>query len=473
MSNKTRRFLLCILGFIPTVLLGAVPEDLNRILKKSRADLGGLSFYVSRVDAAKPWLAYQDRVLRNPASVIKVLTTAVALEKFGPAYTWKTEFYGEQAPKAGHIRGPIYIKGYGDPYVTVERFWAMIQELRQVGIQHIHGDVILDASYFGIPATEAQDFDGQESRAYNVPPYALLVNFQSLRLRFTFAANSVDIQSFPEISSIKIVNQLRLTQGPCGAWKSKIKIDSLVQAHQEQLVIAGRYPKSCGEQSIYRAVLDPAKYTAGLFISLWRQQGGTISGLTRTGRVPKNAKLLLSVPSLPLAEIIRGINKFSNNVMTRHLLLTVIAESLALPANETHGELLVKRWLDAQQIPTDGFRLENGAGLSRSTRISAFQLGQVLKTVYQKPYMPELVSSLPITGVDGTFANRELAAETYGRMHLKTGFLDNVRATAGYFLNAKGQRYVIVILHNHASATTKQGLDLQDRIINWVYKHSP
>jgi D-alanyl-D-alanine carboxypeptidase/D-alanyl-D-alanine-endopeptidase (penicillin-binding protein 4) len=224
---------------------------------------------------------------------------------------------------------------------------------------------------------------------------------------------------------------------------------------------------------MYRAVQDPAKYTAGLFVSMWRQQGGTIKGTMRKGRVPINARILYSAPSLPLANIIRSINKYSNNVMTRHLLLTVTAESVSIPATEKQGEGVVKRWMRAQKIPVSGFRLENGAGLSRSTRISAFQLGKVLKTAYSKAYMPELMSSLPITGVDGTMRRRKLTKESHGRMHLKSGLLENVRSTAGYFVNGKGRRYVVVIMHNHETAHTGRGKRLQDKILNWLYKHSP
>ena len=472
-----KRFILLVSLLVSFGVAGAVPdavpEGLNRILKNFKTGLKGLSLYVSRVDQVSPWVTYQSRVPRNPGSVVKLLTAASALEKLGPAFTWKTEFYADKPPKDGHLRGPLYLKGYGDPYITVERFWTAVQELRNAGIKHIHGDVVLDARYFRRSTVPADAFDGKGNRAYNVQPYALLVNFQSVRLRLSPGRKSVEVQAYPKVATLKIDNRLRLVKGRCGAWKYRIKIDSVARPRQESLVLTGRYARGCGVKYMYRAVQDPANYTAGLFISLWRQQGGTIKGTFRNGRVPKAAKLLYSAPSLPLADIIRRINKYSNNVMTRHVLLTVIAKSLSIPALESKGEQVVRQWLQQQKIPASGFRLENSAGLSRATRISALQLGRALKTVYRKSYMPELVSSLPIAGVDGTMADRRLTKASHGKMHLKTGLLDNVRSIAGYYLSPKGHRYVVVILHNHPVAHTRRGKQLQNRVLNWLYLHSP
>ncbi len=452
----------------------AVPEGLNSILKKFKSSLNGLSIYVSRVDQRAPWITYKSDIARNPASIMKLLTSAAALDSLGPAYTWKTEFYVDQLPKNGHLRGPIYLKGYGDPYITVERLWAMIQELRQAGIKHIHGGIVLDSHYFNRRRHSTKSFDGQGSRSYNVQPYALLVNFQSLRLRFTPApdSRSVEVQSYPKVSTIKIINKIRLTNKYCGIWKHKIKIKSVVRAKQEILTLSGHYSKKCKIKTMYRATQSPANYTAGLFISLWRQQGGTIKNSIKSRRLPRNLELIHSAPSLTLADIIRRINKYSNNIMTRHLLLTLIAETTSAPANEAKGAPIIRQWLRRQNINSTGVRLENGAGLSRKTRISAAQLGQALKVAYQKAYMPELMSSLPISGVDGTMARRRLTKMSHGQMHLKTGLLANVRSVAGYYLNPKGHRYVVVIMHNHSRAHSRRGKRLHNYILDWIFLNS-
>ncbi|VAW82964.1 D-alanyl-D-alanine carboxypeptidase [hydrothermal vent metagenome] len=474
MLTIIKRFILPLLLLVSFSAIAAVPEGLNSILQKFKSSLNGLSIYVSRVDQRTPWITYKSDVSRNPASIMKLLTSAAALDTLGPAYTWKTEFYVNQLPKKGYLNGPIYIKGYGDPYITVERLWAMIQELRHAGIKHIHGGIVLDSQYFKRRRNSTQSFDGQGSRSYNVQPYALLVNFQSLRLRFTpdTENQSVEVQSYPKVSTIKIDNKIRLTNKRCGIWKHKIKIRSVVRANQETLILSGRYSKKCKTKTMYRATQNPANYTAGLFMSLWRQQGGTIKNSIKSRRLPRNLKLIHSAPSLTLADIIRRINKYSNNIMTRHLLLTLIAELNAVPASETKGEQIIRRWLKKQKISTNGFRLENGAGLSRKTRVSAAQLGQALKVAYQKAYMPELMSSLPISGVDGTMARRRLTKTSHGQMHLKTGLLANVRSVAGYYLNPKGHRYVVVIMHNHSMAHSRRGKRLHNYILDWIFLNS-
>jgi D-alanyl-D-alanine carboxypeptidase/D-alanyl-D-alanine-endopeptidase (penicillin-binding protein 4) len=177
--------------------------------------------------------------------------------------------------------------------------------------------------------------------------------------------------------------------------------------------------------------------------------------------------LLHSATSPPLSEIIRVINKYSNNVMTRQLLLTLGAEKHGAPGTVEKGIAVIHEWLKQHDLTFAELVLENGSGLSRDERISARHLGEVLRTAWQSPYMPEFLASLPIMSMDGSLRNSP-GGGLAGRAHLKTGGLENVRTQAGVLLDERGRRMVVVILHNSASANTPAGKALQNDLLGWI-----
>ena len=194
--------------------------------------------------------------------------------------------------------------------------------------------------------------------------------------------------------------------------------------------------------------------------------GGQLGGTVRDGTAPASAPVF-EMTSPPLAEVIREINKFSNNVMAQQVFLTL---SLASPgANGARASVeasreVMRRWwtmrLGAADLPV----LDNGSGLSRDGRISAQALGHLLQTAYRSPLMPELMASLPITGVDGTQKRSQASAQ--GRAHLKTGSLKDVLALAGYIHGTSGKRYVLVALVNHANAYAAR--PALDALVDWA-----
>ena len=151
--------------------------------------------------------------------------------------------------------------------------------------------------------------------------------------------------------------------------------------------------------------------------------------------------------------LIRDINKFSNNVMTQQLFLTMGAAG-GEPGNPARGAAAVRGLLAARGIDAPELVLENGCGLSRIERISAGSLGNVLADAWKSQWMPELMASLPISGVDGTMKARNVPA---GAAHMKTGMLEDTRAVAGYVLAASGRRYVVVAIINHPNASRGTG----------------
>jgi len=225
---------------------------------------------------------------------------------------------------------------------------------------------------------------------------------------------------------------------------------------------------SCGEFSLYRLAQPPQQHFEALFRMLWKELGGTLARGLSDGSVPGNARLLAWHDSKSLADTIRLINKQSNNVMARTLLLTLGAEQRASGTTPATASAAALEVLREQGVDVRGWVLENGSGLSRHERLTASGLAGMLDLAWRSPLMPEFISSLAISGVDGTVRRRLRSDETRGMAHLKTGTLRDARALAGYVLGASGQRYVLVIMINDDRAVTA-GRFL-DTVVAWLAK---
>lgn len=458
-------------AFAQAVSGDTLPAPVQKVLAQHGIPAAGVSVFVQEVGAATPLLAVAADEPRNPASTIKLLTTFVALNELGPAYTWKTEAYASGPIKGGRLEGDLYLKGYGDPQLVIEQFWQLLRGIRRAGVEEIAGDLVLDTGRFATESGDPADFDGQPHRAYNVLPSALLLNFQAVQFFFRPDAETqrVRVVAEPALANLDIDNQMTLTGGRCGAWNSAIAIQIQRNGTRDRVGLSGSYPSACGENSVYRVVAEADSYMYGAFRALWQEQGGRFGGKLRRGEVPAQARLLHTHTSPPLSDILRGINKFSNNVMTRQLLLTLAAEKKDPPGTSANGRAVVRAWLKRHGMHFPELVLDNGAGLSREARISARHLGELLLAAHKSPYMPEFVSSLPIAAVDGTLRKRFNGNAMEGRMHIKTGLLDYVRGSAGYVSNRKGQTLVVVCLHNHPAAHTGAGERVQDALLKWAH----
>ncbi|MGH8594945.1 MAG: D-alanyl-D-alanine carboxypeptidase/D-alanyl-D-alanine-endopeptidase, partial [Gammaproteobacteria bacterium] len=207
------------------------------------------------------------------------------------------------------------------------------------------------------------------------------------------------------------------------------------------------------------------------FKRLWLDLGGALDGRLRVASIPSQARRIYAIESYPLAELIRGINKYSNNVMTGQLLLTLGAERLGVPGSKEKGIAAIKEWLHSEGWEFPHLVLDEGAGLSRKTRIDAKSLGRLLLRAYGSPYMPEFLSSLPIAGIDGSLRNRLSKEPITGRAHLKTGQIDGVASIAGYLKTRRGRTLVAVCLINHPGSHLGGGKQVHDALLRWLHEH--
>jgi D-alanyl-D-alanine carboxypeptidase/D-alanyl-D-alanine-endopeptidase (penicillin-binding protein 4) len=422
-----------------------LPPEIDAALAKARLPREAVTLLVTDVDpAVPPRLAHRAQVPVNPASIAKLATTFAALELLGPAYSWITPVYVD-APVVGRtLQGNLYLKGQGDPKLVHERVYLLLRRLRALGIDRIAGDIVLDRSAFEPVAGDPGAFDGEPLRPYNALPDALLLNFKSVGLTFTpQPGGTARVAAEPPLAGVQWPATVPLAAGDCGDWRAALL---LAFPDPSQPQFAGGYPAACGERAWSIAVPDAATYAQRLLAALWAEAGGTLGGQVREGRVPAGLPAMLETASPPLAEVVRDVNKFSNNVMAQQVFLTLSLKTRGVGTREGSRDVLRTWW--RERIGPEAPQFDNGSGLSRDERATAMQLAQLLQYAWASPLMPDLAASLPLAGTDGTLRRTRA---TVGA-HLKSGSLRDVQGVAGYVHLPGGRRLVLVAIANHPNA---------------------
>lgn len=398
-----------------------LPDQVASSLRASGVSEAGMGAYVRLAGGSQPALltANADNP-QTPASTMKLVTTYAALGILGPDYRWPTEIYTNGNVTGGTLYGDVIIRGYGNPQFAENDFRQMLQALRARGINQIKGNLVADTGFFNVPYQDPGAFDGNANAAYNSQPEAILYQ----------------------------------ERGSCYEFKD----------------LKGKIQKICPvlpASSQARQALN-----INLFGSFWKiwvgEMGGQMQGSFARAGTPASAQLVYTHHSRPLREIIVEVNKDSNNVMARQILLTVGAKQLGAPGTPQKGAQAIGQWLESRGLAFPELRLENGSGLSRIEQITPRHMGEMLVDAYNSPYRNDLMSSMAVLGVDGTLKNRMKNSNLAGRGRFKTGTLRDVRALAGYLQAADGQTYVVSILHNdpRARASVRSA---HDDLIEWVF----
>lgn len=459
------RFFLPLLAalWLPAQAATSLPAPVLEALKRADIPVSAVAVVAQPLDASRPALRHRADAPMNPASLMKLLTTLAALETLGPAYTFRTEALSDAPPVDGVLAGNFYLRGSGDPKLTYDRLWLLLRELRGRGLTEIRGDLVLDKSAFAPIDHDPAAFDGKPLRPYNVGPDALLFNFATMHLTLIPENDGVRVLAEPLPANFVVVNRLRATETKtCSAdWREVLT----AQIDADRITLMGDFPRVCGEKRWHLAGLSNAMLLHGTFARLWRELGGDLSGSVREGVVPAGAVPLAASESPPLGELVRDINKYSNNVMARQLYLTL---GTKVGAGDTaSAERAVRAWLAKKGLDFPELTLDNGAGLSRRARISAGSLARLLSTGWASATMPDFVASLPIASIDGTAKKHFNGNGAAGQAYLKTGSLDGVRGIAGYLLDKQGRRHVVVFMVNHQNAGQAQ--PAFDALLEWLW----
>ncbi len=471
MISRTLGFLLGAALVTQACATSDLPARTRAVLSQRLVPDSAVTVVVRDIATGEGLVDLNAAVPRAPASTMKLLPTSAALDLLGPAYSWKTRAWADAPVVKGVLKGNLYLQGGGDPLLTIERWWRFVADLRETGLRVIDGDIVIDQTRFAALDERPEDFDGKHWRTYNVLPDALLVNWQSadfvIRPADDDSGVEVAIQPYPE--GLVVENRAVLTTGRCAGRNRRVMLTSEPD-QPEHIIVTGRLSSNCAAQTQRRAVMQPAEFAYGTFVTLWRQQGGEFKGGMMRAPTPPTARLLLTQESLSLAEIIRVTNKYSSNMMARTLVLTLGAERMGTAATAAGGEAAIRDWLKGRGLEFPELVIGNGSGLSRDAQISGDSLARLLISDWTTSYAPEFLASLSLGGLDGTLRERFEDIDNQSRIRMKTGTLKDVSAIAGYVTGRSGRHYAVVIIVNHPGAQNGVGEQIQAAVIDWVLR---
>ena len=450
-----------------------LPPAVSQALEKTGLPESALAFVAIPLHQRDRGLRLRDQQAMQPASTMKLLTTIVALDRLGPNARGRTELLAADAVQGDVLTGPLYLRGGADTDLDWGVLNTLLRQLREQGVREIRGGLVVDRTLFkparmdlGVPP-----FDEQPEFQYNQIPDALQLNVNLLGVLMQADAAGVQARLFPAWPGLSIdASALSLTEGRCADWEDGWK-PPVVTAGLIQL--QGTFPKNC-TQSPALNLVDRQLLTASALRQMWRELGGVIADGDSEAATPVDARVLARHTGRPLAEVTRELLKSSDNPLARLTYLRLGAASAKAadyPRTVDAADAEVRAWLAAHGIADDGLVMDNGSGLSRSERIKPAQLAAILVAALDGPHAPELLTALPVAGVDGTLRRRLKNTAAEGRARLKTGTLNNAVALAGVVPDRQNRPWVVVVMLNAPEAGVngaKNGQPVLDALVEWV-----
>lgn len=469
-----------------------LPESVSVLLRSANIPEDAMGAIVLRGNTVV--MSHGAERSMQPASTMKLVTTAVGLEQLGPVFRGRTELRTSADVINGVLKGDLILRGGADTDFNADVLEHMLQTLRNQGIVKIKGDLILDRQLFqpARPDIGAPPFDESAEFRYNVIPDALLLNTNLLDIELSSTTQQLKLLMLPELDNVTITSDMQLVKGNCARWEDGWRPPEYRRdaSGKLQVILHGTFPQNCKKATSIN-VLDRNDYADRLFRSTWQRLGGSITGSVReaafTGLPPTaepvGTRMLADHVARALPEVLRDINKNSDNTLARTLFLSIGSlqsdgwlgsrpVAMTIPEDTaSRSRQMIQEWMQRHGIDTNGMLLDNGSGLSRTGRIAPLQLAGVLQAMQQSVWAPEFQSSLPIVALDGTMRKRLLGSPAAARARIKTGTLKNVVAIAGYVLDANNQQCVVVAMINSDLAGNGNGRAAVDALIEWVARN--
>ncbi|MFG6430957.1 D-alanyl-D-alanine carboxypeptidase/D-alanyl-D-alanine-endopeptidase [Roseateles sp. LYH14W] len=448
-----------------------VPDPVQAALAKAGLPASSLGYVLQPLDGSRAALQQRAGDAMAPGSTMKLVTAVVALDKLGINHRGRTELLAASAPVNGVIDGPLMLRGLADPDLDWPALWWLLRQLRESGVREIRGGLVVDRTLFnptrfdlGLPP-----FDEAPEFGYNVIPDALHLNGSLLDYELQATPTGVTARSLPALPGLAVdASAMTLSSRLCKDWDNDWKpADLQPDGEGWQLKLNGAFPAGCRQRAPLQLV-DRQWLVTTAVRQFWRELGGAMGpGNVEAAALP-GAVVLASHRGRPLAEVLRGVMKSSDNALTRLIYLQLGAQ--AAQAGEptlAAADRAVRSWFAAHGLDDRGLVLDNGSGLSRSERISPAQLAGLLRVAHAGPQAPELLATLPIAGLDGTMLRRLKDGPAAGQARLKTGTLRDAVGLAGFVRDASGKPWVFVALLNHPEAAAK-GRPVLDALAAWV-----
>ncbi|MCX4744358.1 D-alanyl-D-alanine carboxypeptidase/D-alanyl-D-alanine-endopeptidase [Kitasatospora sp. NBC_01287] len=455
-------------GSAPAAAPAPLAGDLDRLLADPA--LAGAQASVLVTDAATGQVLYQHDpdALLLPASTLKTVTAAAALDLLGQDHRFTTQVLAAGPRTGGRLDGDLVLRGGGDPSLLPADLDALAGRVAAAGVTEVTGSVLADASrYDDVPLGAAWAWDDQA--AYYSPQISALTlttdsddDVGSVRLTLTPAqapGGPATVRLTPARAPVRISGQV--ATGAAGGTDT-VQVDR--HPGGNDLVLSGSLPADAGPTEEWVAIDDPARLAGTVFAAALADHGVTVRGALRAGRAPDGAALLAAHDSAPLGDLLVPFLKLSNNGIAEHLVKEIGAVR-AGSGSWAAGLDQVRGFLRRGGLESTPARLVDGSGLSRQNLMTGRRLVALLRFARQQPWFSAWYDALPVAGdprrmVGGTLTERMRDTPAAGRVHAKTGSMTGVDALAGYLERVDGRTLAFsVLVNDFAGASPRPVID--------------
>jgi len=463
-----------------------MPSGVTAALRTSGLPTSSFGIDIRPVDAGDDDALFalnaeQDFLL---ASTTKLVTSLAALDLLGPDHRWRTGAAATGPVANGRLSGDLVISG-GAVGLTAAELLRWFKQMRAQGLGEIGGNIVLDHVALLHERDPAQAPTTAVESQPNGPPDPKTYNVGKLMVSVKPASGErAAVVVKPRPANVVVVNDVFMGGG-CGAWARWRSAEETRGGAPLQLWVRGRWDKNCGAEDIayvkppenvrlapeLGAAPAPPVPAPRLVAELWAEAGGKLRGRVVEGGEGAGARRAgserwSSEVATPLVEVMREMNKTSNNAAARSVLLSLGSDAPARPGKLSAAQAKVRSWLRAQGLADGDIHVDEGSGQSRAERGKPRALVQLLVNAWRGGASQAFVDSLPIAGVDGTLRHRMRSGSASGQAFLKTGTLSDTRALAGYVRGKSGRVYAVAAIVTHPQAA--KGTPALDALIEWV-----
>jgi D-alanyl-D-alanine carboxypeptidase/D-alanyl-D-alanine-endopeptidase (penicillin-binding protein 4) len=387
--------------------------------------------------------------MMQPASTMKMYTSAVALDHFGPDYTFRTPALRDgQIGADGTLNGNLYLRGSGDPSLS-SRFWhdvepmdELAKEIARAGVKCVRGDIVGDPSAFD----EKLVPDGWKT-SYLGAAYAARVSALSLNENLVWVAvqpvgGKAQVTLEPATTTIPVVSTVTLTGGSGGRISASRRSDGTIS-------VRGTIGRNSRPLKYSLVVDNPAMFTTGALRAALEKQGIKVDGQTRVGLTPPTAVEVAAVSSPPLAQIVGEMDRESINVVAELLFRATGHAALNQVGSAETGLAHLRDFMSKKVgTPPSVVNVSDGSGLSLNDSVTARSMVELLGFAHQAEWGPAFHAALPVEGESGTLKRHGRATPSRGNLHAKTGTTNTVAALGGYVTAKNGEVLAFSLIYN-------------------------
>jgi len=441
----------------------SLQDRIGRIINRSEGNNEIIGIQVVSLNRGDTLYSHNSVKPLNPASCTKLITTAAALKLLGPDFKFQTKFFTDVRPQNGKV-GKLWVKGYGDPSIVIERLWRIARDIANTGLKEITGDIVIDD--YNFDGYKYPGYIPNSGRAYNSLTGAVSLNFNTVTVVVAPASRlGAPPHVAPDTAGPYFHVRNMAKTGSRGS-KKTITISRIEKNGEDIIIVKGSIPVESPPIKIYRNITNPPIYFGLALKSLLQQNGIKVGGKVYRALSPGGGYPLLDSRSKPLSLIIHDMNKYSNNFIAEQIVKTLAYQLGSIPGTTAKGIQVIANYLSHLGIPPDQYHIVNGSGLTRENRISSSVLTTVLAHLYADyKISPEAISSLSIAGVDGTIKDRHKSDRLKGLARAKTGTLSGVSTLVGVIPALNGEMLGYAILMNGNGLTWGQSHNVQEEIL--------